>query len=98
LNLSAKALLAGNRKATPTRMRQAFTAYPPAFSVKSDFLTAHRWRQDGFGVGRAGRELGLSGTVQATQRVNLSFRVAGPLISLPVDEGQRVRATGPGLH
>lgn len=31
------------------------------------------------------------GTVQATQRVNLSFRVAGPLISVPVDGGQQVR-------
>jgi RND family efflux transporter MFP subunit len=31
------------------------------------------------------------GKVRATQRVDLAFQVAGPLISLPVEEGQRVK-------
>jgi len=31
------------------------------------------------------------GKVRATQRVDLAFQVAGPLISLPVDEGKRVK-------
>ncbi|MFZ2172048.1 MAG: efflux RND transporter periplasmic adaptor subunit [Methylococcaceae bacterium] len=33
----------------------------------------------------------LPGTVRATDRVDLAFQVAGPLIELPVKEGQRVK-------
>jgi len=33
----------------------------------------------------------LPGTVRATDRVNLAFQVAGPLVELPVKEGQRVK-------
>jgi multidrug efflux system membrane fusion protein len=33
----------------------------------------------------------LPGTVRATDRVDLAFQVAGPLIDLPVKEGQRVK-------
>ena len=32
----------------------------------------------------------LPGTVRATKRVDLAFQVSGPLIELPVKEGQRV--------
>ena len=35
--------------------------------------------------------LSFPGTVQASGRAELSFRVAGPLIELPVDEGDEVR-------
>ena len=31
------------------------------------------------------------GKIRATQRVDLAFQVAGPLISLPIEEGQRVK-------
>jgi membrane fusion protein, multidrug efflux system len=40
--------------------------------------------------GNEGFSRSFPGTVQATQRVNLSFRVSGPLIELPVDEGEEV--------
>ncbi|MFA5923903.1 MAG: efflux RND transporter periplasmic adaptor subunit [Methylococcaceae bacterium] len=33
----------------------------------------------------------LPGTVRATDRVDLAFQVAGPLVELPVKEGQRVK-------
>ena len=33
----------------------------------------------------------LPGTVRATERVDLAFQVSGPLIELPVKEGQRVK-------
>ena len=33
----------------------------------------------------------LPGTVRATERVDLAFQVSGPLIELPVREGQRVK-------
>ena len=42
------------------------------------------------GGSMAGR-LSFPGTVQASQRVNLSFRVSGPLIQFPVNEGQEVQ-------
>ena len=35
--------------------------------------------------------LSFPGTVQASDRAELSFRVAGPLVELPVDEGEQVR-------
>ena len=31
------------------------------------------------------------GKIRATQRVDMAFQVAGPLISLPIEEGQRVK-------
>ncbi|NOR14173.1 MAG: efflux RND transporter periplasmic adaptor subunit [Candidatus Aminicenantes bacterium] len=40
--------------------------------------------------GDVGGRLSFPGRVQATQRVNLTFRVAGPLIEFPVMEGQAV--------
>lgn len=43
-------------------------------------------------VGRGAREsLTFPGTVQAGDRAELSFRVAGPLVELPVNEGDDVR-------
>lgn len=43
-------------------------------------------------VGGAGDErLSFPGTVQASDRAELAFRVAGPLVELPVDEGDAVR-------
>lgn len=43
-------------------------------------------------VGTEGRESTRTypGKVRASQRVDLAFRVSGPLIELPVDEGQRI--------
>lgn len=41
--------------------------------------------------GFAGERRTFPGTVQAAQRVELSFRVGGPLIALPVNEGEIVR-------
>ncbi len=38
----------------------------------------------------AGSRLSFPGTVQGAQRVNLSFRVSGQLIELPINEGQAV--------
>lgn len=39
----------------------------------------------------SGQTRKLPGTVRATDRVDLAFQVAGPLIELPVKEGQRVK-------
>jgi multidrug efflux system membrane fusion protein len=39
-----------------------------------------------------GDRLAFPGTVQAAKRAELSFRVSGPLIELPVNEGDRVSA------
>ena len=41
--------------------------------------------------GGQGERLSFPGTVQASDRAVLSFRVAGPLVELPVDEGDEVR-------
>jgi RND family efflux transporter MFP subunit len=41
--------------------------------------------------GDQGERLSFPGTVQAAYRAELSFRVAGPLVELPVDEGDQVR-------
>lgn len=38
-----------------------------------------------------GRELRFPGRVRASQRVELSFKVSGPLVELPAEEGQEVR-------
>ncbi|MGZ8908234.1 MAG: efflux RND transporter periplasmic adaptor subunit, partial [Methylobacter sp.] len=43
------------------------------------------------GSALTGKMRKLPGTVRATDRVDLAFQVAGPLIELPVKEGQRVR-------
>jgi multidrug efflux system membrane fusion protein len=40
--------------------------------------------------GQAGAELSYPGRVAAANQVDLSFRVSGPLISLPIHEGQAV--------
>ena len=40
---------------------------------------------------QTGQEMSYPGTVQASQRVDMAFRVSGPLIELPVDEGQQVK-------
>jgi RND family efflux transporter MFP subunit len=36
------------------------------------------------------QQMSYPGTVRASQRVDLAFRVSGPLIELPIDEGQKV--------
>jgi multidrug efflux system membrane fusion protein len=41
--------------------------------------------------GLVGGEVTYPGTVQAAQRMELSFRVDGPLIELPIKEGQQVK-------
>ena len=41
--------------------------------------------------GDQGERLSFPGTVQAADRAELSFRVAGPLVELPVNEGDEVR-------
>ena len=41
--------------------------------------------------GGQGERLSFPGTVQASERAELSFRVAGPLVELPVDEGDQIR-------
>ena len=41
--------------------------------------------------GGQGESLSFPGTVQAADRAELSFRVAGPLVELPVNEGDEVR-------
>jgi len=43
------------------------------------------------GSALTGQTRKLPGTVRATDRVDLAFQVAGPLIELPVKEGQRVK-------
>lgn len=43
------------------------------------------------GSNLTGQTRNLPGTVRATERVDLAFQVAGPLIELPVREGQRVK-------
>jgi len=43
------------------------------------------------GSNLSGQTRTLPGTVRATERVDLAFQVAGPLIELPVREGQRVK-------
>lgn len=43
------------------------------------------------GSALSGQTRKLPGTVRATDRVDLAFQVAGPLIELPVKEGQRVK-------
>ena len=42
------------------------------------------------GTGEGGRRV-FPGIVQASQRARLSFRVSGPLIQLPINQGQEVR-------
>lgn len=41
--------------------------------------------------GGQSERLSFPGTVQASDRAELSFRVAGPLVELPVDEGDEIR-------
>jgi len=43
------------------------------------------------GTNLTGQIRSLPGTVRATDRVDLAFQVSGPLIELPVREGQRVK-------
>jgi len=43
------------------------------------------------GSNLTGQTRSLPGTVRATERVDLAFQVSGPLIELPVREGQRVK-------
>ena len=43
------------------------------------------------GSNLTGQTRSLPGTVRATDRVDLAFQVSGPLIELPVREGQRVK-------
>ncbi len=43
------------------------------------------------GSALTGQTRKLPGTVRATERVDLAFQVSGPLIELPVREGQRVK-------
>ena len=43
------------------------------------------------GSNLTGQTRKLPGTVRATERVDLAFQVSGPLIELPVREGQRVK-------
>ncbi len=43
------------------------------------------------GSNLSGQTRKLPGTVRATERVDLAFQVSGPLIELPVREGQRVK-------
>ena len=43
------------------------------------------------GSALTGQIRNLPGTVRATDRVDLAFQVSGPLIELPVREGQRVK-------
>jgi hypothetical protein len=48
--------------------------------------------------GFAGGEVTYPGTVQAAQRMELSFRVDGPLIELPIKEGQQVTTRSPSTR
>jgi multidrug efflux pump subunit AcrA (membrane-fusion protein) len=41
-----------------------------------------------------GREISYPGRVRASRRVELSFKVSGPLIELPAEEGQEMRRGG----
>lgn len=43
------------------------------------------------GATLTGQTRKLPGTIRATDRVDLAFQVAGPLVELPVKEGQRVK-------
>jgi len=57
---------------------------------KAEAIAARPIKLMAVGSDLTGQTRKLPGTVRATKRVDLAFQVSGPLIELPVKEGQRV--------
>ncbi len=57
---------------------------------KAEAIAARPIKLMSVGSDLTGQTRKLPGTVRATKRVDLAFQVSGPLIELPVKEGQRV--------